>query len=293
MSDEPALLADGTGGFYAAWYLWSSSTGPVQVDRFTTNGADASGWPAGGVVVASVPAAPQCLGNLGPCSPGLVVDGAGGVETLWFDTAPRMARIGTDGTPLWGGAPVTLGDGVAHSGSNLPPGATLLASLDGNPISPVAPGVLAMWFEPGGAPRIPLERRLLADGSRDPGWSANPVLLQTAGSTPSPLEAFSDGLGGAWVTWQEAQHPARCTSSPTDASRPARPARRSCRSARRRWRAAGTRRWASRPACTSCTTTRRRRSAACGCARSTTSAPSRPRCRTPAWWWRAATRSTS
>ena len=65
------VVTDAAGG---AFIGWRESVSGVRLNRVTTSGALASGWPSNGVLVAA---------DSSPSSPSLVPDGSGGVFAVW------------------------------------------------------------------------------------------------------------------------------------------------------------------------------------------------------------------
>lgn len=91
----------------------------------------------------------------------------------------------------WSGSPVRV--------DNVTSGPVLVAAAhDG------AYGALIAW-RPSGATGPVRVSHLLADGSMDPTWPLGGLLLSTGAATCTGLNAIDDGLGGAYIQWQEGQ----------------------------------------------------------------------------------------
>ena len=73
-----AVVPDGAGGIYVAWDELADGGG-VFVQRLTASGEPATGWPAGGLALASTPHAH---------APRLAADGVGGVFVAWTSDGP-------------------------------------------------------------------------------------------------------------------------------------------------------------------------------------------------------------
>jgi hypothetical protein len=95
------MIADGAGGFYAAW-TDARSGGNTQtfVVRIQANGTNAPGWPANGLAASISPLAMQ--------NPSLALDDAGGVYVAWdqffsgSDYDPFVQRLSGTGTMFLG-----------------------------------------------------------------------------------------------------------------------------------------------------------------------------------------------
>jgi hypothetical protein len=180
----PAAVSDGAGGVFVTWLDTSEG---VVVQHVQADGALASGWPAGGMIVAPATNDP----------PGVVADGAGGALILWVGPASnpgngvgvvRMQRIDADG--------------AVHAG--WPIGGRMI----NNDLLNYAPRVFAVepdgengayigWsrFEGGNGEALRLTR-VTVDGAFAPGWQVQGVTL---GYNPRGLSLAVDPTGGVVV----------------------------------------------------------------------------------------------
>lgn len=73
----PASAPDGAGGAFVIWADYRSGGGDLYLQRITSTGSIAPGWPSGG--------APLCTAAGDQRSPSAASDGAGGVFVVWED----------------------------------------------------------------------------------------------------------------------------------------------------------------------------------------------------------------
>ncbi len=182
------LVADGSGGVWAAW----GDSGGVRLQHWLAGGTVAPGWS---------PAGRLFPGN--GCFPALARDGAGGVLLFfgdWINERAHVTRVQADTTiaPGWTAAGLDLGafsewammDPEGYHSLLLPSGDT---------------GWIAIWEggvrAEGTGPTSLIARRVLADGTLDPAWAGGAPLTLVTSSMYSQPDMFSDGAGGFHQVW--------------------------------------------------------------------------------------------
>jgi hypothetical protein len=129
-----AIIPDGTGGAYIAWHdLRNGQDWDVYVQRISSTGATAPGWPQNGLAVCTMPGF--------QIYPELISDSAGGCVLVWDD-----ARNQTTGYDVYAQR-ITAQGSVA---GGWPANGTALCSATGDQVSPLtAPdgtgGALVAW----------------------------------------------------------------------------------------------------------------------------------------------------
>jgi hypothetical protein len=192
---EPELVSDGAGGVIIAWT--TSPQGAVFHTialRLLANGAVAPGWAANGV--------PLCNLLQTQDLPAVVSDRAGGAIVVWHDFRDIQNPLGTydlyaqrisaSGVPMWttNGVPVCTAPGS--------PDAPVAVSDDQG-------GLIAAWSDPRGADKDIYALRLLADGSRAPGWNADGSPICTVGGDQHDPVIVPDGFLGAIIAWTDSR----------------------------------------------------------------------------------------
>jgi hypothetical protein len=182
---SPALLPDGAGGVYL---LWLSDFPRLQ--RFTSSGARAPGWPPEGLTIG--PGTPELFNN--PLVR-LIPSGAGHVIAAWTRDGSQqvfLQRIEESGAidPAWHGglAAVTPASSAAN----------VLLVPDGQD------GVTVAWEEDA-VPRI---LHLLSNGTIPPGYPAGGLapLDPAAQYVPGSLQVTTGDDGGVIVGWDDTRH---------------------------------------------------------------------------------------
>ena len=235
----PIICEDGTGGAYVTWGEYvAGDDGNVYVQRLTSAGDIAPGWPASGRALSTRP------NWQGPSH--ITPDGSGGAYVLWstYENVAlqfRLLRVLADGTSATGWPPEGLllaagshgalddlcadGQGgvyvawtstdfkvwVCHftpDGQSAPgwdfAGRRLVASGPGQAAARLLPtadhGFLAAWLDGRGSAGV-FALHLTPAGTPAIGWPADGVLLNTNPTARQQVEAVSDGVGGAYVSW--------------------------------------------------------------------------------------------
>jgi hypothetical protein len=191
---DSQLAADGTGGVLVVdddARNGGNAGLDLYAQRILANGQVAPGWPPDGVSVCSA-AGNQQIRTLCP-------DGNGGAYLAWDDFRngarhARMSRIAGNGTIPSGWS----GDGLPLSG---------LGNTTGSPmLVPEPDGCLAVWTDTRGGTAVGFSMfalRLTDAGAVYPGWPVDGVALQSSGTVQAVQHAASDGLGGAFVAWDD------------------------------------------------------------------------------------------
>lgn len=197
-------MAPAMGG--GAWFAWVDGRGlgpAIWTMRLDGGGGPAAGWPSEGRLVRA--------GSGLPSAPAIVADGAGGAYVLWSELVtltdlsqafqPRLVRLQPDGSPVPGwpaaGLPVLVGvDAALYVDDLRPDGAGGLAlAVRAFGIGGVAPVLRAQATNS----RLLLQR-VLADGTRPPGWPAGglPASVSTGDQFESRLETNGGVVTAVW-----------------------------------------------------------------------------------------------
>ena len=187
---NPTSISDGAGGAIVAWQ--SASTTPtydVHVQRVTSAGAIATGWPADGVVPSTT--------VIDRLNAALVPDGAGGAIVAWQTLSPISTndiyaqRLNASGAPQWTATGVVVS---ATTNAQYAP----LAVTDG------VGGAVVLWQDTRNSTYDLYGQRL--NGSGAPQWTPNGVAL-CPGVHGEVLPAMvSDDANGAIVAWQDTRN---------------------------------------------------------------------------------------
>jgi hypothetical protein len=242
LGTQPQVAADGTGGALVAWY----NSGSI-VQRITSVGAVASGWPPGGLR----------LNNTGAWSPVVVGDGTGGAIVAWQAsggvTAQHVNSSGAidSGWPSGGlvvgpgGGPKVVSDGaggaliaygtsqgglaatrVTGQGTVAPGWSTSGVSITTTSVreygltSDGAGGIVAGWIDGRDSGWEIFAQRVLGSGVIPHGWITNGVgvVVLPPGGYPlyyrSDISVAPDGTGGAIITWDDLHNTTGCSGGP-------------------------------------------------------------------------------
>jgi hypothetical protein len=185
------LVSDLQGG---ALVVWEDLRGPdydVCLQHVLATGKADPAWPAAGRFVSKIPAART--------SPVAVSDGSGGAIVIWQQDSDRLSTDlyaqhvlhNGDLDPAWPEAGLVV--------SSEPGDQTDLASIpDG------AGGALVAWSDRrDGTPGQLYMGRVLASGAADPLWPVGGKAICPAAWVQQHPVLTSDGVGGAYVAWQD------------------------------------------------------------------------------------------
>lgn len=183
-----AMVEDGTGGAFLAWYDTRADAGDIYLVRVEGSGEVPAGWNRDGNPVCAAPQK-QSL-------PSLLPDGIGGVYATWRDArgAVYVQRMTAAGVPAfdWPADGLLIG-GVASTDE-----APALAT-DG------AGGLYVVWSDVrnGASNRDIYAQHVLSNAAIASGWAAggNPVCVDPA--TQYEAAIIADGAGGAIVAWRD------------------------------------------------------------------------------------------
>lgn len=181
-----SMISDGSGGCIVAWADFRTTSYDIYVQRFSDAGAAL--WTANGVAL--------CAAIGDQESPTLVSDGVGGAIATWEDsrTGTRdvyARRITSAGAPQWTADGVALC--TATNGQFLPQ-----ITSDG------ANGAIVVWRDLRSGTNYDIyARRVSAAGTAL--WTANGVAVCTAANGQTSPELIPDGLGGAFITWDDSR----------------------------------------------------------------------------------------
>jgi len=187
---DPTVATGPAGGAYIAWP--AGPTNRYLLQRVTSTGARAAGWPAGGRVL------PPADARSHPwCAPALLPDGVGGIYALAAEDVPRVWRVRSDTTlaPGWPALGLALGSGP-YLGDPYPGSLALAPGAAGH--------TFAAWLESDGT-QANVWVRVVVRSFSDAGSVDGPPLSLTPYTTGlASVAAGSDGQGGAFVSWLNA-----------------------------------------------------------------------------------------
>jgi hypothetical protein len=194
----PFVAPDGQGGAFITWddlRAPSTYSDDVYMQRVTSNGDIAQGWPSTGLPVCALPstAYPE----------GLLADGTGGALVAWLDTRNSehiyLERIQADGSPAPGwpvnGAPASLASQYQN---------TFAVVSDGSG------GAFLAWEDTRNYPATHqydiYAQHVLGDGTIALNWPPDgaPVCVSPIEKGVPSLAA--DGTGGVVVAWTDARN---------------------------------------------------------------------------------------
>jgi hypothetical protein len=182
------VTGDGSGGVYLAWeeVVLPFRSGAIRVQHRDAAGQLAAGWPAGGVVVASLTSS-KLLAAISP-------DGAGGVVVGWGEArgggswAAYVQRVAADATVKWTAEGVRL---TTNTGDQL--------------LSGIVPdgggGAIGVWMDGAGTTWDVRAQRVNDVGATQ--WSPAGLAVCTAAGNQYAPAMVTDGAGGAVVAWQD------------------------------------------------------------------------------------------
>jgi len=189
---SPRMLPDGRGGAFVCWQDRRNGTDfDLYLQRLTSSGAIAPGWPDGGLPVCDL-AGNQSESALAP-------DGSGGVVIAWQDW-----RSGIDYDIF--AQRITAGGAIAPG---WPTGGAALCAAAADQRSPALAadgqgGAFVAWRDRRNGPDFDLyAQRIRGDGSTAPGWPPEGLSISTAAGDQVEPKAIA-GASGAWiVAWTD------------------------------------------------------------------------------------------
>lgn len=189
-SARPAIGPDGAGGFYVGWDDNRAGDRDIRVQRVTSAGGVAGGWPAEGVVVCGVPG-DQKLAAL--------VTGLSGVELVWRDSrsgTPQLhaSRLLSSGA----GAPGWPAGGVAIAPSGAAQQEVAVSRAD-------VGGLRLAWSEDRGDGTGPdvWAQRLDSTGTAAAGWPGGGIRVCGAAGAQFEPALTPDAANGMYVAWSD------------------------------------------------------------------------------------------
>jgi len=178
-----ACVPDGQGGAIMTWCDMRSAGHDIYVQRITSSGAVASGWPPNGL--------PVCTFGAQQATPTLATDGAGGAIVVWGDRREASfdifaQRIDASGRPVW------EKDGIVVC--------QILVSDEWDPsiVDDGAGGAIICWRESPGQ-KLRAQR---VDATGRTMWGDGVTICAASGEKPR-ASLISDGSGGAIFTWED------------------------------------------------------------------------------------------
>jgi hypothetical protein len=202
--EQPRVCSDGAGGAIVGWNsLAAGGYYDLYAQRVRADGTLA--WPGEGVPICTVPAAKFLYQ--------MVEDGAGGAYFVWHDRRHGIPGVIVDQIYL---------QRVQADGSIAPgwpvDGLRVCPALGGQWQPSLAPdgsgGVYVTWddFRNGIAYEYTTDggvyaQRIQANGERAPGWPEEGLLVCTAALGQGFSKVVADGVGGAFVVWDDGRNP--------------------------------------------------------------------------------------
>lgn len=187
--NNAAILADGAGGAFVVWQDWSSGTANLYLQRMTSTGAVAVGWPANGLAL--------CTAASDQKAPALALDGAGGLFIAWEDYRAGGADANIYLQRITAAGAVSSGwpaNGLAICTAAAAQGYPTLCSSAGY--------VIVAWQDD----RNGIDSDVYAQcvsGTAVPQWTPGGVAVcAEVGHQMFPV-TLGDGSGGAFVAWQD------------------------------------------------------------------------------------------
>ncbi len=182
--EYPKLISDGSGGAIITWRDYRSGNFDIYAQRVDSTGAPQ--WTANGVAI--------CTATDDQKFPQLISDGSGGAIITWQDYRSGTSnniyarRVDSSGAPQW------AADGVAICTAT---GGQYYPQL----ISDGLGGAIITWEDTRGATRDIYAQQINSTGA--PQWAANGIAICTATNDQYSPQLISDGLGGAFITWED------------------------------------------------------------------------------------------
>ena len=196
----PEVAPAGSGGAFLVWRdsrNFAATSYDVYAQRLTASGAEAPGWPVGGLALCSLP------GNQG-FSSSIIPDGAGGAVFRWGDGRPGAAggyaqRIHADGTIAagWPANGLFLASNGVEAAARDEAGGFYVVSPTPGPSSGFDGAIYVLRFT--------------FDGAAAPGWPAGGVLVCNAPGDRAGLSVDADGVGGLLLSWYDYRPPYNLT----------------------------------------------------------------------------------
>jgi flagellar hook capping protein FlgD len=189
---DPVGVIDTEGGAIVTWADDRNGDFDVYAQRVTATGAIASGWPANGIAVCSIPGAQQ--------HPVAVPDGAGGAYVFWED-----GRNGTD-FDLYAQR-VTASATIA---AGWPANGLALCTASGDQLNPAAVanesgGAIVTWADHRSGAYDVYAIRVAPAGAVEAGWPAGGLLVCGASGDQVDPKPASDLASGAIIAWGDAR----------------------------------------------------------------------------------------
>jgi hypothetical protein len=192
-ASEPAIVPDGAAGAYVAWTSDPAGSSNIYVQRATSSGTIAPGWPGDGLAI--------CTATGFQSGTGIVTDGAGGAVVAWQD-----ARVGTGNYDIY--APRVVPAGATAPGWT--PNGVAACNAAQSQIAPTittdqAGGAILAWIDARTEAAGVYAQHLTPGGLVFSGWPSNGLLLSATGLAGNPVAA-PDGNDGAVVTWHDSRN---------------------------------------------------------------------------------------
>lgn len=179
----PKAVSDGSGGAIVAWYDARSGSGDIYARRVNASGTPQ--WTANGVAL--------CTATGSQDGARIVSDGAGGAIVVWEDMRNGnydiyAQRIDASGSVQW------TANGVAVCTASF-------NQLNAEAVSDGFGGAIVVWQDNRNGSYDVYAQRINAVGT--PVWIADGVALCAAGGSQLYPKPAPDGMGGAYVAWED------------------------------------------------------------------------------------------
>lgn len=184
---SPVIVSDGAGGAFVAWVDDRAGVGSsdIYLQRITSSGAVATGWPAGGLAV--------CTAGGSQFMPTLTMESGAAIVAWQDDRNPSLdvyaQKVSAAGAVQW------TANGAAVC-------TALGSQSDPAIVGDKAGGAIVAWQDTrGGATADIYAQRLNASGA--PQWSLDGNALCTSASDQITPHVLADASGGAIVVWDD------------------------------------------------------------------------------------------
>ena len=187
--NSSAVLADGAGGAFVVWQDWSSGAANLFLQRMTSTGTVAVGWPANGLAL--------CTAAGDQRAPALAADGAGGLFIAWEDY-----RTGGADANLYLQR-ITAAGAIA---SGWPANGLEVCTAAGNQGYPTLCSFSGYAFVAWQDDRNGVDSDIYAQrvsGAAAAQWTAGGIALCAEGGHQMFPTTTGDAAGGAYVAWQD------------------------------------------------------------------------------------------
>lgn len=182
----PMLCSDGSGGAFLTWYDQRAGDYDIYTQRVGSGGA--AQWTTNGVAT--------CTMATDQLNPDICTDGAGGVIITWYDYRSTTdyniyaQRQGPGGAVVWAVDGIVMNNNTGYN------------QINPKIVSDGAFGAIIAWQDYiTGTTADVYAQRVNSTGTVQ--WTATGVIICTAAGDQIEPQIVSDGLNGAFITWED------------------------------------------------------------------------------------------